>query len=294
MMAPLVFDSYWSELRGDVSSTVKDWERSERSQIVSSRGKSWKVDWVRYSSLGDELIHGWIASPYDHKANGAGFLWLPGYSYGTAPPDDSNLVAGTVTFSINVHGNVVDTPYVNPAGKNDYITVGISNPNTYIYRAIVGHCLCAVDVLKQQREVSAVGVGGMSQGGGLALLVSSQNDDVKICCADMPFLADIKTALVLSHSPAYRKLNEAVHESPSLLNTVLLFDPLYHAEQIKVPVWLSAGGKDPACKPLTVETVFAEIQSVDKHYEYFPSAGHVFVPEMNAGHEKLILKYLAH
>jgi cephalosporin-C deacetylase-like acetyl esterase len=290
---PKTFDSFWSELRAEVDSVDCDWDRTERSQIVTSRGHSWKIDWIRYSSVEDHLIQGWLAVPYDHQANGAGFLWMPGYSYGTPRPDDSDLVEGTVTCAINVHGNTPDEAYVNPAGKNDYILNGIDDPRTYIYRVIVAHCLCAVGVLLNQPEISGgIASAGMSQGGGLALIVSSQSALTGICCADMPFLADLRTALTLSHSPAYRTLKRYIDEHPKCLDTVLLFDSLFHAGNIHVPTWLSAGGKDPACKPVTVEAVYAQLASKNKHYEYFPNAGHIFMPQMNAAYREMVDDYL--
>jgi cephalosporin-C deacetylase len=293
MSKPEGFDDYWSDLRDDVESIEKDWERSTRSQIVHSRGRTWRIDWIRYSSIDDLVIQGWLAVPDDHLVNGAGFLWLPGYSYGTPPPDDSNLVEGAVTFAINIHGKAPDEPYVNPAGKNDYILSGIDNLRTYIYRSIAGHCLAAVDVLRQQSEVTAgVGVGGMSQGGGLAIIVAAQDSACGICCADMPFLADIETALKVSHSPAYRALKSRVDADPDVLQTVLLFDSLYHAPSIHVPTWLSAGGKDPACRPVTVRAVYDVIGIDFKTYHYFPQAGHNFQPEMNEAYKTLIEQHL--
>jgi cephalosporin-C deacetylase len=270
------------------------WERSTRTETVSSRGRTWRIDWLRYSSIGDQIVQGWLAVPLDHDMTGAGMLWLPGYSYGTPSPDDSDLVDGVVSFGINVHGHPPDHPYVNPAGKDDYILSGIDDPAIYIYRSIVGHCLCAVDVLEKQPEVTkGLAVAGMSQGGGLALLVASQDKRPLVCCADMPFLADIRSALILSRSPAYRALREHIEINPRSLNTVLLFDPLLHARRITVPTWLSAGGKDPNCKPPTVEAVYRDLAAIDKEYEYFPTAGHVFLPQMNAAYDRLIQKYIS-
>jgi len=133
---------------------------------------------------------------------------------------------------------------------------------------------------------------GMSQGGGLALLVASLDRRSKICCADMPFLADIRRALAVSRSGAYRTLKDYVDRYPKSLDTILLFDSLYHADRIAVPTWMSAGGKDPHCRPETVEAVFEKIAARVKHYEYFPTAGHVFMPEMNTAYERMTRDYL--
>jgi cephalosporin-C deacetylase len=285
------FESYWARVRAEVNAAPADWERTSQPLLIGSRGNRWMIDWIRFSSVGDHVIEGWLSVPHDHPVSGAGFLWLPGYSYGTPPPDDSNLIAGACTFAINVHGNPPNFPYVNPAGKNDYILNGIDLPETYIYRAIIIHCLKALPVLLEQEEITrGIGVGGMSQGGGLALIVAAQSPSPKICCAAMPFLADIEQSLAVSRSPAYRALAHHIAKKPEALQTILLFDALYHAQSISVPTWLSAGGKDPACKPVTVEAVFREIASPVKHYEFFPNVGHNFTPEMNAMYQRMIEK----
>jgi cephalosporin-C deacetylase len=293
MSVPVDFEAYWQTLRDEVAAIETEWDRVERTQLVTSRSKSWRIDWIRFSSVNDIVIEGWLSVPFDHPVIGAGFLWLPGYSYGTPPPDDSNLLAGTVTLAINVHGNQPDAPYVNPAGKSDYILEGIRSPRDYIYRKISGHCLKALDVLLEQEEIThGVGVGGMSQGGGLALIVAAQSQKPKICCADMPFLADIERSLSISRSPAYKTLKEHLTAHPDDLATMLLFDAVLHAPLIDVPTWLSSGGKDPACKPETVESVYEALPTSEKQYVYFPQAGHVFLPEMNAKYQSMVEKYL--
>ena len=66
----------------------------------------------------------------------------------------------------------------------EYITQGIESPETYIFRDIVCHCLRALDVLAAQPEVEPekLIVGGMSQGGGLALVTAAlASDRVQLC-----------------------------------------------------------------------------------------------------------------
>lgn len=292
------FETYWREIKDELGSVPDDWERIERDETVTVRGKTWRVDWLRFSSIDDMLIWGWLATPADHSANGAGFLWLPGYSYGTPPPDETNLVEGVATLGINVHGNPPDEPYVNPAGKDDYITRGIESPATYILRKIAAHCLRALDILAEQEGVNPdkVCVGGMSQGGALAIIAAALNKRAKLCFADMPFLCDVPLALTLSRSPAYTALKRYLDENPDsaaeALATIGLFDPMNHAPLVTVPTSMTAGGRDPASKPATIEAVYQKIGAKVKEYRLFESAGHVFLPEMNEKQSEWIAKYL--
>ncbi len=138
-----------------------------------------------------------------------GFLWLPGYSWGNPPPGPESLYPGTVTLGLNIHGNLPDTPYNHPfTERREYITQGIDTPETYVYRGIVCHILRALDILAAQSEVDAdkLIVGGMSQGGGLALIAAALAPQVKMCLADMPWLCDLDRALSLIDRARYARL----------------------------------------------------------------------------------------
>jgi len=275
------YDAYWHGIREEVAATDKDWDRQPRADHVEAHGVRWRCEWIRFSSVGDQLIWGWYCTPEDHPSSRTGVLWLPGYSYGTSPPDHNSLIPGAVVMGINVHGNSPDAPYINPTGVNDYATDGIDDPMRYIYRRIVAHCLRALVVLATQPEVDGnrLVTSGMSQGATLALIVAAQEPDVRICFADMPFLSDIYNTLQSRSGGAYRALSEYVARNPDsdALETLELFDP-----NITAPVWLSAGGRDPSVKPAAVERVYARLASPYKEFQVFQGAGHEFVPEMNA------------
>ena len=221
--------------------------------------------------------------PADHEPTGVGFLWLPGYSYGTPPPDASNLVRGATTLCINIHGNLPDAPYLNPAGKNDYVTENILDPENYIFRKSVLHCLSAMDVLAELEgvDVDKRVVAGMSQGGALSLLVAANHAAPKICFADMPFLCNQPLGLQISSSAVYKTaLSFAEEHGEEALQTLALFDPVRHAPSIKIPTSLIVGGKDPASRAATVPAVYNALAANCKQLRLFPDAGHVFLPEM--------------
>ncbi|HEY3331079.1 MAG TPA: acetylxylan esterase [Capsulimonadaceae bacterium] len=291
------FDQYWAMVRADVAATDTDWDRTSRDQRVTANGGEWRIDWVRLSSVGNTLIWAWLAIPVDRPANKVGMLWLPGYSYGTPPPDATCLIPGVCTMGVNVHGNKPDHAYVNPAGKHDYIVNGIDQPETYIYRAISAHCLRAFAVLAEQPEVrkDCLVAAGMSQGAALAIIVAAQAATSRICFADMPFMANIRVSLSVSSSPVYKAFRSySAHSGrdADLVDTLSLFDPMRHAPLVDVPTWLTAGGRDPAVKPETVESVYEAIKSSVKQYTFYPSAGHVFLPEMNEAHTTWVHEHI--
>jgi cephalosporin-C deacetylase len=295
------FELYWKNIREEIKETKLNIEKHEKNLEITANHSDFLVNWIHFDTEDNNLsTWGWWASPKNPSENmNAAMIWLPGYSYGTPSPDQTCLIPGISTFCINVHGRLPDEPYVNPAGKNDYILEGISSQKSYIYRKIILRCLFSVDVVLNQRQINEnfIFVGGMSQGGALAILTAACRPECKICFADMPFLADIENAIENSSNPTYRKIRDYLSENASrkneILSTLKLFDPVNFAEKIKVPIWLSSGGRDPAVKPKTVEKIFDKIENTSKEYHFFENAGHVFLPEMNQTHTKWIYDYIS-
>ena len=301
---PADFAAYWTRFKDELAEVPVEWERLPG---VGGETETHSVDWVRFSSLGDLVIYGWLAVPKVLPTEGCrGYLWLPGYSLGNPPPGPESLYPGTVTFGINLHGNLPDTPYKHPSLTGaDYITAGIESPQRYIYRNIVGHCLRGLEVLTEMAEVDPqrLIVGGMSQGGGLALVTAALAPAVRLCLADMPWFCALELALSLLDREKYRRLTpqrypdarglvadfaEAHPEhAAAIYATFHYFDPLSHAANILCPTQMSAGGRDPSCKPPTIYAVYNELLC-EKEMLFLPSTGHEIVPAMREAHGKWV------
>jgi cephalosporin-C deacetylase len=295
------FDEFWNATLDELAETPVEWER-RADWALSKPGKS--VDRIEFRSIGGSTAYAWVASASKSSERRPGLLWLPGYSLGNQPPDHECLYDSAVTLGLNVHGNPPDTPYVHPSKTgSDYLLEGIRSPETYIFRTIVAHCIRAVDVLGRQADIDPdrLTVGGMSQGGGLALIVAALRSDVRLCFSDMPWLCDLDRALSLIDRERYRRLpnlrppdgryriQEYAEAHPEIAEQVYrtyrYFDPLSHADRIGSPVQMTAGGRDPSCKPPTIYAVYNEIRA-PKEMIYLPTIGHEIVPEMNASHAK--------
>ncbi len=300
-MRPADFAAFWAGVKAELADVPADWER-----LPGAGGETatHTVDWLRFSSLSDTLIYGWLAVPkrLTEPGGSRGSLWLPGYSLGNPPLGPESLYPDTVTLGLNLHGNLPDMPYKHPSVSGaDYITSGIESPQTYIYRRIVGHCLRGLDVLAAQPEVSPERLiaGGMSQGGGLALVTAALAPNVKLCLADMPWLCALELALSLLDRDKYKAAKAARYPdarglvadyadahpeiADEIYRTYAYFDPLSHAPGIRCPTQMSAGGRDPSCKPLTIYAVYNEL-TCEKEMLFLPAVGHDIVPAMHDAH----------
>lgn len=301
---PIDFKAFWGSVKTDLAEVPLEWERLAGA---GAETETHRIDWLRFSSLADLVIYGWLAVPKSLPSEGArGYLWLPGYSLGNPPPHSESLYPETITLGLNIHGNLPDTPYRHPSmSGSDYITAGIESPQTYIYRGIVGHCLRALEVLGEQPEIDTqrLIVGGMSQGGGLALVTAALTPSVRLCVSDMPWLCALELALSLLDREKYKRLNSVRYPdargliadeaearpalSTQIYETYGYFDPLSHADFIKCPTQMSAGGRDPSCKPPTIYAVYNELHC-PKEMLFLPKTGHEIVPVIREFHESWI------
>ena len=297
---PADFADFWRGVQAELADVPLEWER-----LPGAGGETdtYVVDWLRFSSLGDVLVYGWLAVPKSSPPGShRGYLWLPGYSLGHPQPGPECLYPDTLTFGLNLHGNLPNEPYDHPSTVGaDYITQGIDSPQTYVYRGIVAHCLRALEVLAAQPDVdpNRLIAGGMSQGGGLALVTSALAPTVKLCLADMPWLCALELALSLLDRAKYKRLAAARYpdargliadyaeahpeRAAQVYEMYAYFDPLSHAADVRCPTRMSAGGRDPSCKRPTIYAVFDEL-TCEKEMLYLPETGHEIVPAMRLAH----------
>jgi len=68
-------------------------------------------------------------------------------------------------------------------------------------------------------------------------------------------------------------LDGAGAKSENFFNTLDYFDPFVLAPCIKVPVFMTAGGKDVLCPAPTIQSVYDRITS-PKEYRFYPDLPH--------------------
>jgi cephalosporin-C deacetylase len=234
---PSEFDAYWNAV--DVELATYPIAAEERR--VPRRDNEFSTAYeVRLTSIGPYRIFGHLTIP---KGEGPfpALLNLPRYGSVNNPPhwDDRQRY---VCLSIMHRGQrLADQPFA--ARYPGLLTLGIDDPETYIYRAIVADCLRGLEYLISRPEVDRTRVG--VSGDDLALIVAARRPNT---------VAAIQVTSVLFHrlaearlrTEAYpaEELNDELRAAPereeAVRRTLAFFDPINHGtvgqERINVVV----------------------------------------------------------
>jgi cephalosporin-C deacetylase len=148
------------------------------------------------------------------------------------------------------------------------MTRGLADPETYYYRRLYVDAARAVETAAAHAAIDAarIGVGGMSQGGGLSLAAAALAPDlVRLCHADVPFLCDFERSMELSSELPYTELVVYLAQHASLVDaarrTLAYFDGAHLASRIRARCLVSVGLMDTICPPSSVFAAYNAIQA---------------------------------
>jgi len=119
---------------------------------------------------------------------------------------------------------------------------------------------------------------GTSQGGGASLLLGSIYSGRGTACvvADQPFLTNFKLGNgrgAYESIIAKEKLFPHLSDS-QIFETLFCYDTMHHVHRLdKIPVLLTAGGKDTVCPPDTIESLYNSLSGT-KSYTFFEGLSH--------------------
>jgi len=269
---PAAFEEFWQRLIEEASRQPLEFRMRRDGRLSQRRVDVWVV---QYRSLSDKTIHGWYAAPAEARRRPA-ILYLSGYGARPIAPPVGLASRGWVVLAIDVRGNPVDR--IRPRPFEDYCTEGIESPDTYVYREIVGHALRALDFLISREEVDPdrIAVVGVSEGGGVGLLLSALSPAVAAAAADAPMLVDFPLSLRAASWP-YTEILRLMQQRPQMRSpvarTLRYFDAVNFAPDVRCPVLLSIGLLDRVSLPAAVFGMYNVLPG-PKEIRSFPKAGH--------------------
>ncbi len=288
---PADFESFWRAVAAEADTLPLQFERVHFPEEDLSTHRIERLRWLGCDGHGRE---GWFAIPHTAPLPAPAVLYLPGYGVSTVPINENTAFERCLTFSINLHGYAV-TPNVPYSPELGYFTQGIESPQTYVYRRIMLDCLLAMRVLAAQPEVDSarLTVAGLSQGGGLAVMMGAWCKLVKRVVAELPALTYweylLQRAVWRYPMKEFQDYMERYGVPlESLLQTLQYYDTVNHAPFVVAPVQLSLAMKDPGIRAPVVFSLYDALR-VPKRLLIYEELGHDWSPAMRPHLEEWVL-----
>jgi cephalosporin-C deacetylase len=264
-LEPDDFDEFWAKTLADVN------RRPLSAEFTKVQNGLAIVDTydVSFAGYGGDRIKAWLAIPAGTTEPVPCVVEFPGYGGGRGLPHDVLLfaAAGYAHLFLDIRGQGSgwrpgETPDREPEGGNaqhpGFMTRGVLDPHTYYYRRVVSDAVRAVEAARAHPLVDAsrTAVAGMSQGGGLSLMVAGLVPDLAAVLSDVPFLCHYERALEVASDGPYLEIEGylKIHRdhNATVFATLAYFDGLNFAARANAPALISVGLTDPICPPSTV------------------------------------------
>jgi cephalosporin-C deacetylase len=259
------FDEFWQESLEETQTYPID---------VQFKPVDWGLQTVRvfdvtFAGFAGQPIKGWLLMPRRPREPLPCVVEFIGYEGGRGLPYDWLIwsAAGFANLVMDTRGQGSDdrsgdTPDVPELGYEPHVpgfmTLGISNPQTYYYRRVFLDAVRAVEAarLHPAVEETRIAVSGNSQGGGISLAVGSLSPDVKVVMADVPFLCHYRRATEITNVGPYNEITRYCKSHRDKIETVFqtlsYFDGVNFAVRSKASALFSLGLMDETCPPSTV------------------------------------------
>lgn len=275
--------SFWETQREELNKVPI---KASRKEVKSEDASVIMYD-VKVDCSGGMPVSGYLAMPRNAKKKSLpAIVIFQAYGVCGASKPKMEYAKNAIAFRINAHGILNGQPSgYYEALKNgelkSYQNIGRWNRDKYYFRGMYLRAMRALDYVKSMPEWDGENliVTGGSQGGGQAVAAAALDQEVSLCVASVPGMADHAGKL------AQRRPGWPIHVFPEngamnpsdwvSLKSVVYFDNIYLAKRIKGEVWLSTGGGDFTCAPTSVYAIYNNLPNDSKkHIQFFPNGGH--------------------
>jgi len=247
-------------------------------------------------------INAWFIKPRE-KGQLPSLLFFHGYGGNKGQVSDylGWALQGYAVMAVDVRGQSGESPDLAryPSGNIlGNMTKGMLDKSDYYYRFAYMDCLRALELFMERDEVrkERVGVTGVSQGGGLSLVVSALDKRVSLTMPEVPYLCQFERAIDVASQGPYLEILNYVKMNPEsaekAYETLSYFDAMNFAPEIKCPALVSVGLIDTVCPASTIFSTFNHMTAKEKELSVYPGMGH---ESLNIHQEKKIswtVKYL--
>jgi cephalosporin-C deacetylase len=179
-----------------------------------------------------------------------GLLQTPHYGSVNHIPDFHDRERYAVLQLMHRGQRLADQPFA--ATYPGLLTHGISEPGTYIYRAIVADCLRAAEFLASRSEIDSTRIG--MWGDDLALITAARRPIFRAVLATDLLLYRLLDQAARSHAYPVEELNDLLRAQPeqreAVAHTLSYFDVVAHAPAVQAATLLPSGDDPEWLRPL--------------------------------------------
>jgi len=270
------FKTFWANAKADLAKVAPNFQLTKLPAPAHGLYQTYSLE---MKSANNYTIKGIYRIP-THGKKAPALLQIPslGGLFIDALSLGENAYRGIPTdfavLALNIRGHgKSDSPFV-IQNYHHVMTYGLADKDTYFYKGAVLDCIRAIDFLMTRPEIDTthIGVEGMSQGGGLSLLLAGLDKRISVCAPDVPFLCNVEQ-LVADASWAQAELKRYQKTVPdisfwTLQQNFRYFDTKNVADWITCPVLMSIGLQDWTCPPHTCYATYNKVKSIKEVYLY--------------------------
>ena len=274
-VAPKDFDQFWQNKIAEVEKIPLDFKIEKLEKYSTKTYVSYEVSCASINGR----VYGYLTIPVkNHKVpmligidpSGSGrnmpvlkqfgnrkaVLWLNVHNYSPSLPSKER----------NAAYKKANTPVTYYLSKN-------TDREQYFYHRVLLGFNRIVNHIAKLPEIDSnkIGFFGVSQGGGLGLMLTSLNSYIKGACVAVPALCD-HHAFKDNRYPGWPRLVNQKNVATSVC--AQYYDVANFCKNIKVPVWVVAGLSDTTCPPGSICAAFNVIPVAKKILKLEPGMGH--------------------
>jgi cephalosporin-C deacetylase len=232
---------------------------------------------VTLRSFGGARIRAWLALPVQGEAPAKPWpvlITAPGYGGSQQGVMLSECQRGYAVLQIFPRGQG-ESAELSPI-KGDKLTSHLDQPEGAYYQGAYADIMRGIDfaVSRDDLDHDRIALVGGSQSGGIALAVAAIDPRVKAVVVHVPFLCDFRLAARTPGSLVKALLDKAGRNDEAALRTLDYFDACQLAPRLRVPVLMSAGGRDKLCPEATIRSVYERLPGREKTLKFYPDLTH--------------------
>ena len=235
---PADFDNFWNGVKAELATVPIDPVLTFLDS--TSYSNSYRIN---LGNINNRKVYGYISIPKGISPPYPAILTLPPFGFVeniVVPETNVAEWGGAISISISIHQAEPDELDPNPYKPTD-----ISNPNLYYYKHSIAGAMRAIDYIFTRPDFNGtdMGVVGISQGGGLALMTAGVDQRVKCLVQTVSALCghaghrwNRPAGLPLFVQDSRGSWGNISHED-STLNASKYYDGIFFAKRFKGPAY---------------------------------------------------------